>query len=97
MNTFTIAVEEDLVIDESADPAMKEMRTTGSRRRNAGCHRLWIGDNPVAHVSIERSESIGRRSKLLVCEIISRTAWWTIPQMSKDQEMFAKSPTLGCA
>ena len=97
MNSFTIPVEEDLVIDESADAAMKEMRTTGSRRRNAECHRHWIGDNPVAHVSIERPESIGRRSKLSVCELISRTAWWTISQMTKGQEVLAKSPALGWA
>ena len=97
MNAFTIAVEEDLIIDESADAVMKGMGLSGPRMKYAGCPRRWIGDNPVAHASMERPESVGRRSKPSICEVISRTAWWTISQTTKGQEMLATFPTLGCA
>ena len=97
MNVFTIAVEEDLVIDESEDTTMNETGTNGSRRRRAGCPRRWIGDNPVAHLSIERPASVGGRSKASICEVISRIARRTISQMTKGQKMLTMFPTLGCA
>ena len=97
MNAFIIAVEEDLIIDESADAAMREMGLNGSRRTHAGCLRRWIGDDSVAHLSIERPESVGRRSKLSICEVISRTARWTISQTTTGQEMVPMFPILGCA
>ena len=97
MNVFTIAVEEDLVIDESAVPAPREMGLTGSRKKYAGCLRRWIGNNPVAHLSIEKLESVGGRPKASICEVISRIARWTISQTTTGQEMVRIIPILGCA
>lgn len=62
MNVFTTAVEEDLIIDESADAARKEMKPNGSRSEYAGRPRRCIEDNLCAHLSIERPESVGGRS-----------------------------------
>lgn len=74
MNALDIAVEVRIAIDKSADIATKEMGINGLRRKHAGCPRRWIGDDSVAHPSIETPESVGRRSKLSICEVISRTA-----------------------
>jgi UDP-glucose 4-epimerase len=81
VNTFNIAVEENLTVDEVADIVIEEMGLKGVKRRYTGGPRGWIGDNPVVHLSIERLKSLGWRPRVTGREAVRRTARWTISQL----------------
>ncbi|HEV2118500.1 MAG TPA: NAD-dependent epimerase/dehydratase family protein [Candidatus Bathyarchaeia archaeon] len=83
INTFNIAVEENLMVDEIADLVTEEMELKGVKRSYTGGPRGWVGDNPIVHLSIAKLKSLGWVPKVSAREAVARTAKWTISQLSR--------------
>jgi UDP-glucose 4-epimerase len=77
VNTFNLAVEENLTVDEVAAIVMREMGLDCLELRHTGGKRGWVGDNPVVHLSIEKMKALGWRPKVPPSDAVSLTARWT--------------------
>ncbi|HKW05139.1 MAG TPA: SDR family NAD(P)-dependent oxidoreductase [Nitrososphaerales archaeon] len=82
VNAFNLAIEENSTPDQVADIVIREMGLKDVKRKYTGGSRGWIGDNPLVHLSIDRIKALGWHPKVSSSEAITRTARWSISEIS---------------